>query len=442
MLIQLASVRTGWALLLCSVDSAALPLLQRDEIGLLSNLDLYGGSPTSSLDHEEALQEQQGQQAVDCSCSRPCGVRPGAASDAQAAAEQLALQYGRSPDSDDCSVHTGRQLMRVYCDSSDSMPGSSRALPGADGRDAAAAEGASAAAEGASATRSLPQAELAAEAEQRQQQQQLAACLQQQQHAPGRQPLASASAEEAYTRPEHAQVAALLGQPVYDPALGGLHTRQQPGCAAGRLQGTPAVTLAVVPSSSKPHRSPFMSDLLHHAHPPGPQEACGSAAGGEQACVRGGSGGAAGPAGSGGAAALPGCAGALVHSGEAFWVPEEEGEEALEAAAGGAADAFSSLPFSVRNAPLLRVIPKYCECSSGRSAVQRSLGAVKCSAMQPGCGAGLGQVCRQWRRSLAACLLPPCSLPAISCASLYACTVLCGCASRGRPPLCGAGRTT
>ncbi|KAL4431979.1 hypothetical protein ABPG77_000246 [Micractinium sp. CCAP 211/92] len=359
-------------------ERAPMEVMQRDEIGLLSSLDLYGGSPTSSLDHEEAFQQQQGQQ--DCSCSHPCSARSGAASEAAAAAEQLALQYGRSPDSDDCSEQTGRQLMHAFCDSGDSgTASSSRALTAADDSEAAPAEG-------PPAPCSLREAALAAAAaaERQEQQarqqvapprhhsQQQAACvhheqrqarLQQRQQPAWQQPHTTASAEEAYSQPKHAQVAALLGQPVYDPALSGLHASTRAGSTGVCLPSGPGAVPTVVPSSSKPHRSPFMSDLLHHTHPPGPQEqSSSSAARGAQRSVPGSGGAAAmgGTAGSASPASLSGCSEPSGHRGESFWVSQEEEAAALEVAAqAGTPGAFCSLPFSVRNAPLLRVIPKY-----------------------------------------------------------------------------------
>ncbi|KAL4424338.1 hypothetical protein ABPG75_001639 [Micractinium tetrahymenae] len=360
-------------------ERGPMEVMQRDEIGLLSTQALYGGSPTSSLDHEEALQ-----QAQDCACSRPCSARSAASGEGEgeAGSQRLALRYGKSPDSDDCSEQTGRRLMQAYCCSSDEgMLGSGREPPGAGGAEAAAA-----AAAGAPATGGVQQQERAAAVDQQQQQraapqphqvqhhaaphhhlQQQPVSLhqqhqQRQQQAPAWQhPHTTASAEEAYTQPEHAQVAALLGQPVYDLDLSGLHVSGHAGGADGRRPGSPAAAPAVVPSSSKPHRSPFMSDLLHHTHPPGPQERRGSAAEGQPPAAHssGSATAAAGQAGGAASAPLPGCAGPSGRSSEACWVPEEDEAAAWEAAAQGGGAAFGSLPFSVRNAPLLRVIPKY-----------------------------------------------------------------------------------
>ena len=177
-------------------------------------------------------------------------------------------------------------------------------------------------------------------------------------------------ADEAYRLPEHAQAAALLGQPVYDLGL------------SAPLAAVPAEP---VPSSATPHRSPFMSELLHHSHPPGPQELL----------QRGGSTGPAtrasseplpspGSPASGLAdalAQLQGLSPASVGSSAAHWLSDDEEEGACRqqrgadggckasgggrggggGACGTPAAVYRALPFSVRNAPLLRMIPKYCE---------------------------------------------------------------------------------
>lgn len=307
--------------------------------------------------------------------------------------------------------------MHAFCDSGDSGPASSsRALPGADDSEAAPAEGPpapcglreAALAAAAAAERQEQQAQARQQAAPpRHHSQQRAACvhheqrqapLQQRQQPAWQQPHTTASTEEAYSQAKHAQVAALLGQPVYDPALSGLHASGRAGSTGVCLPSGPGAVPTVVPSSSKPHRSPFMSDLLHHTHPPGPQEQSSSAASGAQRSVFGSCAAAAlgGTAGSASPASLSGCSEPSGHRGESFWVSQEEEAAALEVAAqAGTPGAFCSLPFSVRNAPLLRVIPKYCECRAARA------GAVLCTLQRP--LLSLSALCARRRHGAALC---------------------------------------
>lgn len=177
-------------------------------------------------------------------------------------------------------------------------------------------------------------------------------------------------ADAAYTLPEHAQVAALLGQPVYDLSL-----------SAG--PGSPAA------SGSKARRSPFAGELVHHSHPPGPQLTMARSSSHPQAVPASPR---APPAVLAEALAQMPCLSRVsVSSSIGHWLSDDEeeeeerdecltkqqqqqleGESGVEPGSGTlrshsspSAAVFSSLPFSVRNDPLLRVIPKYCECWCG-----------------------------------------------------------------------------
>lgn len=281
--------------------------------------------------------------------------------------------YGRSPDSDDGAELTGRHLMQQFSQqfSQERQPdgGSAPDSPPA----AASSKKAAAVGSGADVyvqAGSLPPQPASAAAA-----------------APAAGPGGGGSAAaaspgarehrhttehagEAYSLPEHAQAAALLGQPVYDLSLS---------------SALPAVPAEPVPSSAKPHRTPFMSDLLHHSHPPGPQELL-QGVGSAGPATRAGSEPLPSP-GSGAQSAslaealaqLPGMSPASAGSCAAHWLSDEEeddawrqqGAERSEGGFGGGgrsvcgipAAVYRSLPFSVRNAPLLRVIPKYCESS-------------------------------------------------------------------------------
>jgi hypothetical protein len=171
----------------------------------------------------------------------------------------------------------------------------------------------------------------------------------------------------AHTAPEHAQAAGLLGQPVFDPEL------------------------SPRPSSSNPQRSPFVSQLLYHSHhlagphekqqkqkPPLPPVRGSAAANGSSGSssssrslilTSGGSGPRAAAADAEAEAAL---ADALASLGTAS-PPSSSGAGAggqprpqsqrqlLPSSSSKNRRLYAALPFSARNAPLLRVIPRYCE---------------------------------------------------------------------------------
>lgn len=238
--------------------------------------------------------------------------------------QELSAQYGQSPDSD-CSEQTGQHLMENF---HEGMAGGSYASPDAGvqlqgspgAADVRGSEG------GSTLAAALPQLSRPPP--------------QQQQTSPG--PSVEASCEhrhmiesprEAYTLPEHAQAAALLGQPAFDRGLS-------------------------VGSNSRPPRSPFMSGLLHHSHPPGPQEQQRAAAAAVPSAgsVDGDSGALAAAL-----ARMSGLGTVPTVSSEVHWL-HGEGQATSSSSNGGSSANFATLPFSVRNAPLLHVIPKYCEC--------------------------------------------------------------------------------
>ena len=134
-------------------------------------------------------------------------------------------------------------------------------------------------------------------------------------------------------------MAALLGQPVHDISL-------------GRLD-----------SASKPPRSPFTSGLLHHNHPAGPHELLqGRQHASTLPAGRSGSLPADAPTSPRGGAAAMAALGDARAPAEAAWLHDEaEAAQQAQRDAQHGSGGLSALPFAVRNAPLLRVIPKYCE---------------------------------------------------------------------------------
>ena len=351
----------------------APPYLQRDELGLLStrtvaqlglslpdDLQLHKQRrrqqgepplPPHATRFGQQQQQQQQQQHAGEQRRRPrswSGSPPSPAGDALA---QHVEQYGKSPDSDDCAEMTGRHLMHIVhpeCPSSPSAVDSPAAHKGGQ--------------------------QQGSQQQDSQQQQQLLL----QPADPGAAAPASPRlrehrhttehAEEAYTLPEHAQAAALLGQPVYDRSL-----NECPVAVGGTGLPRPS------PFSASPHQPSHPGSLASEQQ----QHQAGEQPGGSllQASGRSSSvplvvpasprGAAAAAALADGLAQLSGlgspagsaAGGSLGASCAAHWLHDEEAAaEALrrEVAVHGNS-VFSTLPFSVRNAPLLRVIPKYCE---------------------------------------------------------------------------------
>ncbi|EFN50926.1 hypothetical protein CHLNCDRAFT_141721 [Chlorella variabilis] len=308
-------------------ERGPMAVMQRDELGLLSGrtmakLGLLGSSPHRS----SPPQQQQTAVAVAAAVSpeqqEVQQEQQGEAWQGEEVEEQeLSAQYGQSPDSD-CSEQTGQHLMENF---HEGMAGGSYASPDAGvqlqgspgAADVRGSEG------GSTLAAALPQLSRPPP--------------QQQQTSPG--PSVEASCEhrhmiesprEAYTLPEHAQAAALLGQPAFDRGLS-------------------------VGSNSRPPRSPFMSGLLHHSHPPGPQEQQRAAAAAVPSAgsVDGDSGALAAAL-----ARMSGLGTVPTVSSEVHWL-HGEGQATSSSSNGGSSANFATLPFSVRNAPLLHVIPKY-----------------------------------------------------------------------------------
>ena len=363
----------------CPVSApACLSALQRDHLGLLAtsgNHGIFGQlvevedllqeeeerRQAQQQQHTQQQQQQQqqggaGATGAGAACSRSSNVPNEQHQEQQKQqrredrGQALLDQLGRSPDSDDGGEQTGRHLLRAF-----HSRGEARAA--AADCDAPLQEAPDAQEQG-QAVAEPPLQQAGGE----------------QRHSKAG---VAAGAAAAHTPPEHGQAAALLGQPVYDRSLLAPPPGTPPASSpveiplASPRRGSPTALLGpplVVRSSSVPHRSPFMSELLHHAHPPGPQEAAAAAP--RRATAEAPAApevplpvALARPGVTGAAAVRPGLGRGLPRLGsapagpasEAYWVPEE-----TEAAA--AAAALAKLPFSVRNAPLLRVMPKYCEC--------------------------------------------------------------------------------
>lgn len=337
--------------------------VQRDELGLLSGALLtklgFGAiSPVSSPQPTKPL-------SVAASAA-PAAAAAGAASSPGAELEDGEPQLGRSPDSDECGERTGRHLMESFsfkqspcrdgcacCERSPAgSPGGAAELRCCgsqaglrDAQHGAAASAFAGPAEQARQQEGAPAAAAAAAGGERD--------GHHGQHGHGGQgPLGA----HTHTLAEHAQAAALLGQPFFVRALS-------------------------VGSDSMPFRSPFVSELLHHSHQPPPSEAGddpaapvaptppGSAAGSPE---RGALAGALAQADQ--AADTP------AGSSEAIWLRDGERE-------GGSRGDLSGLPFSVRNAPLLRVIPKFCEWGTAGKG-QGAAGGIGCC--RPGKRSALG----------------------------------------------------
>jgi 1D-myo-inositol-tetrakisphosphate 5-kinase/inositol-polyphosphate multikinase len=365
-------------------ERGPMHIMQRDELGLLSSrtvaqlgmslpedLQLHkqqrrrqqAGEPplpsqASRFGPPHVLQEQPEAGQQQRRRPRSWSGSPPSTADALA---QHAEQYGKSPDSDDCAEMTGRHLMQIVHPECPSSPSAA---------DSPAAH---------KAEEQLQQGEQHSQQDQQQQQRGEAAeagaaapaspRLREHRHT-------TEHAEEAYTLPEHAQAAALLGQPVYDRSLN--------------------VSPVVVGGSGMPRPSPFSTSPQHSGHfgslfSEQQQQAQQQAQQQQQQqqqqpgislLVAGGRstslplavpasprGAAAAAALADGLAQLSGlgspaasvAGGSLAASCAAHWLQDEEAAaDALrrEVAAHGSS-VFSSLPFSVRNAPLLRVIPKY-----------------------------------------------------------------------------------
>lgn len=347
------------------------PRLQRDELGLLPIRTAAAQLGTSlpddlQLHKQRRRQPQAGEPPLPPLASRSQPQHQEASSQrrrprswsgsppvADGALAQHVEQYGKSPDSDDCAELTGRHLMQIVhpeCPASPSTAGTP--TPGKGGQQQQQDE-----------QQQPQQAGAAAPASPR---------LREHRHT-------TEHAEEAYTLPEHAQAAALLGQPVYDRSLN-------------------VGPVVVGGGSGLPHPSPFSASPPQHVHlsslfqaqqqqqprQQGQEQQQQQEQPGVSSLLAGGRCTSlplavpASPRGAGAAAALAdGLAqlsglgspagsvtgGALAASCAAHWLQDEEAAaEALrrEVATHGRS-VFASLPFSVRNAPLLRVIPKYCE---------------------------------------------------------------------------------
>jgi hypothetical protein len=328
--------------------------LQRDELGLLSGrvlakLGLLGGN--SSQPPKPAREQQRRQQHA-----QQCTVQEAGEEGEESFGEPSSslswqgeevvevdlqhhdLRLGRSPDSDDLAS-TGSQLMEAFhegpCANGGTCPrdgvrlqATAQQYSSSEKHEGCSSSGQQcgmahlAGDEQQEAQAGIPEGSAGPHHHQQQQQQQ----QQEQGNTPTVDEPVSQQAVDAYSLPEHAQVAALLGQPTS-------------GCLS-------------VGSNSKPFRSPFVSELLHHSHPPGPLEAQQKQAGNLAAA-------------SGmlvaDALALQRVAPAPSASNETFWL-RDDGHGGAGGNGSGSYSAISRLPFSIRNAPLLRMIPKYCEC--------------------------------------------------------------------------------
>jgi hypothetical protein len=160
-------------------------------------------------------------------------------------------------------------------------------------------------------------------------------------------------AVDQYTQPQHAEVAALLGQPVYDPVLaleasGAGMRRATSGPALSSIQEAAPSGVGVAGGSGVAGRGAVTPDLLaeklwQHKLSVETRRRAGGVVVDKEA-------GGAWP----------------IAYGQGWRRATSQREDmAVEGERGeGEADVrgFWEMPFVLRNAPLLRVIPKFCEC--------------------------------------------------------------------------------